>query len=303
MEHLTIGNIIVILIELGTYFLTAILLRHAWKKNPYFAFVMLAAMVFGFLAEYFSVSKIPQPYHYPHGLIDLPGPVPLNICLGWGIIIYAALQTASKLHVKWWLNPLISGFLAVIIDLAEDPPYVQMNLWTWTPSHPEAWFGIPWSNYVGWFLIVIIFIFSLELFSRRFPTGRYLWRDALIAFSSIVTSFAIFMLAMAIYFWLVALKLGWLNEGLLTMLIFAACLIPVIRAIPSMTRTNEIDWAILSVPCYIYTWAFIGLFETGLYLKTQALVIVIPLIIIIGLLGFLWPSLDKLGQSNKNLES
>lgn len=285
-------QIIITLIELGTYILTAVLLVHAWKKKPYYFFVMLAAMLFGFLAEYASVTEIPQPYFYPYALIPLPGMVPLNICLGWGIIIYAALQTAEKLKVKWWLNSLVAGFLAVIIDFAEDPPYVRMGLWEWTPPHPEAWFGILWSNYVGWFLIVVIFVFFLELITRCLPTGKHIWRDAIIPFIAVAFSFIIFMGAILSYFWIVNLGFSWLNESLLTMIIFTVCAIPVALHIPQMSRNSKIDWAILAVPLYIFFWALVGLFSTGLYLEKQALVIVIPLVIIISLLGYLWPSMN-----------
>jgi len=285
-------QIIITLIELGTYVLTVILLVHAWRKKPYYVFVMLAAMVFGFLAEYSSVTKVPQPYFYPYALIPLPGMVPLNICLGWGIIIYAAMQTAEKLKTKWWLNPLVAGFLAVIIDFAEDPPYVKMGLWEWTPPHPEAWFGILWSNYVGWFLIVVIFVFFLELLTRYLPTGKHVWRDAIIPFVAVAFSFAVFMTAILSYFWIINLNWNWLNESLLTMIIFTVCAIPVVLNIPQMNRNNKIDWAILAVPLYIFFWALVGFFSTGLYLEEQALVIVIPFVIIIGMLGYLWPSMN-----------
>ncbi|PIR93073.1 hypothetical protein COT99_02705 [Candidatus Falkowbacteria bacterium CG10_big_fil_rev_8_21_14_0_10_43_10] len=283
---------VIILIELSTYILTAIVIIHAWRKKPYFVFVILAAIIFGFLAEYSAVSKIPQPYNYPHSLIALPGPVPLNICLGWGIIIYAAMQTAEKLKTKWWLNSLIAGFLAVIIDFAEDPPYVKMGLWEWTPPHPEAWFGILWSNYVGWFLIVVIFVFILELITRFFPTGKHVLRDAVIPFVAVIFSFAVFMGAILSYFWIINLGWNWLNESLLTMIIFTICAVPVVLNIPKMDRNNKIDWVILAVPLYIFFWALVGFFSTGLYFEKQALVIVIPFVIIISMLGYLWPSLN-----------
>lgn len=299
MQFFILGDTISTLIELGTFILTAIVLRHAWRKQPYFAFVMLAAMVFGFMAEYTSVTKIPQPYYYPHALVFLPGNVPLNICLGWGLIIYAAMQTAARLTATWWLRPFVAGFLAVIIDLAEDPPYVAMQMWIWTPAHTEAWFGIPWSNYLGWFTIVVTFLFSLELLTLWLPTGRRLWRDIVIAFFAIIPSFAAFMAVLLSYFWLVGLKLTWLNEALLTMMIYGVCLLPVIRNIPKMLRSHKIDWVIVSVPLYIYFWALLGLFKTGLYRETQALVIVIPLIVLVGTLGFFWSSLDHLSTAKK----
>ena len=283
-----------ILIELSTYAVAVITLTHAWRRAPYFMFLMLAAMLFGFIAEYTAVSSTPQPYHYPQALIALPGPVPLNICLGWGIIIYAALQTAIRLQVNEWLRPLVAAFLAVIIDFVEDPPFVAMDMWVWTPSYPDAWFGIPWSNYVGWFLIVITFLLSFQLLARRFPLGQHLWRDAVIAFVAIIPSFIAFMICIKTFLWLAGLGIAWLNQALMIMLLFIVCAIPVLRALPSMARDNKVDWVILMVPAYMYVWSFIGFFKTELYLHSQALVIVMPIIITVGMLGYLWPSLNVL---------
>ena len=289
-----------VLIEISTYIMAVVVLIHAWRQQPSFMFLMLSAMLFGFFVEYSAVSKLPAPYHYPQSLIALPGPVPLNICLGWGIIIYAALQTAIRLRVKLWLQPLVAGFLAVIIDFAEDPSFVAMKLWVWTPSYPDAWFGMPWSNYVGWFFIVASFLFSLQLLSRRYPVGQYLWRDALIAFVAIIPSFIAFIITVTGFLWLAGLGITWLNQALMIMLLFIICAIPVMRALPSMARDNKIDWVILAVPAYTYAWSIIGFFKTELYLHSQALVIVMPLVVMIGLFGYLWPSLNIIFPSAPN---
>ncbi len=285
------------IIEIGIYLLTLYLLFYAWRMGPANTFIMLAAMLFGYIAEHTAVTTVPQPYYYPPGLINLPGPVPLDICAGWGIIIFAAMHTVKRLNLDWRIQPLMAGFLAILIDFAEDPSFVALKNWIWTPGYPEQWFGIPWANYVGWFLIVVSFLFSLELLYRRWPAGEKIWRDALIAFVAIVPAFIVFMLGIKSFVWAYT-SLG-INEALLTFLIFAAAAIPILYSIPTMKRDSPLNWALLATPIYSYFWTLFGLFYTGLYQQQQALVIVTPLIIIFGMLCFIWPSIDTLNKSNK----
>lgn len=279
-------------IEIGTYILSAYLFYYAWKIGPVNLFIMLSATLFGYLAEHKAISTIPHPYHYPPGLINLPGPIPLDIVLGWAIIVFSVMHIARMTNINWKIQPLLAGFLAVLIDFVEDPPFVAMKEWIWTPSYPDAWFGIPWTNYVGWFLIVVCFLFSLELLYRRWPAGQKLWRDAVIAFAALVPAFIGFMVGIKGFIYLFT-TLG-INETLLTFLFFALAAIPVLISLPSMQRDNPLRWQFIATPIYMYFWSFFGLFYTGLYLTEGALIIAMPMIALLGMLGYLWPSLDRL---------
>ena len=289
------------IIEIGCYVLAAYLFFYAWKLGPVNFFIMLAAALFGFLAEHKALSTIPQPYHYPPALINLPGQIPLDIVLGWSIIIFSVMHIARLTGISWKIQPLFAGFLAVLIDFVEDPSFVAMKEWIWTPPYPDAWFGIPWSNYVGWFLIVVCFLFSLEFLYRRWPAGKKIWRDALIAFGALIPAFIGFMIGIEGFLYLTTT--AGINETLLTFIFFGIAAIPVFINIPKMRRDNPFQWQFVAMTVYMYFWSFVGLFYTGLYLTEGALALVMPITATLGMLAFLWPFLDRLGCCQHNITS
>jgi uncharacterized membrane protein len=73
-----------------------------------------------------------------------------------------ALKGASLITV-----PIVASFLMVAWDLTFDPVNSTINgFWIWEQG--GAYFGVPFSNYVGWFLTVFVFfaLFAVYL-SRR----------------------------------------------------------------------------------------------------------------------------------------
>jgi uncharacterized membrane protein len=110
-------------------------------------------------------------YNYSPSLGLLP--VPLIIIfeyfamgyLSWIIANVLTGQYAQKLQGKQvFLVPFIATFLMVMWDLTVDPiSSTLQGLWVW--HNAGAYFGIPISNYFGWFMVVyIIFqIFGIYL--------------------------------------------------------------------------------------------------------------------------------------------
>jgi putative membrane protein len=52
-----------------------------------------------------------------------------------------------------WSGPAFVGFSALAMtawDLALDPQMVAWGFWIW--AEPGGYFGIPWSNFIGWVL-------------------------------------------------------------------------------------------------------------------------------------------------------
>jgi lycopene beta-cyclase len=81
--------------------------------------------------------------------------VPLLIPLAWWMMLPPAWAVAAEL-----LGPLARRRLAFAAvsaaaftawDLLLDPQMVAWGFWTWTP--PGGYFGVPWSNYLGWCLV------------------------------------------------------------------------------------------------------------------------------------------------------
>lgn len=86
--------------------------------------------------------------------------------LSWMLSHVLTSQYSSKLREKQvFLVPFIAAFIMVMWDLSVDPiSSTLQGLWIWTS--PGAYFGVPISNFFGWFLVVYIFfqIFALYLF-------------------------------------------------------------------------------------------------------------------------------------------
>lgn len=74
-------------------------------------------------------------------------------------------QYHKKLEGKQiFIVPFIAAFIMVMWDLSVDPiSSTLQGLWVWT--YPGAYFGVPISNFFGWFLVVYLFfqIFALYL--------------------------------------------------------------------------------------------------------------------------------------------
>jgi putative membrane protein len=64
--------------------------------------------------------------------------------------------------------PLVASFLMVAWDLAQDPIWATvLHGWVWRDGGP--WFGVPVSNYLGWFGTVYVIYLLFALYLRRRP--------------------------------------------------------------------------------------------------------------------------------------
>jgi putative membrane protein len=61
--------------------------------------------------------------------------------------------------------PLVASFIMVAWDLAQDPVWATLlHGWIWRDG--GAWFGVPVSNYFGWFLTVFLIYLLFSLYLR-----------------------------------------------------------------------------------------------------------------------------------------
>ncbi len=81
--------------------------------------------------------------------------VPLLIPLAWVMMLPPAWAAAAALLGKGarrrWAFALVSALALTAWDLLLDPQMVAWGFWSWNP--PGGYFGIPWSNYLGWLVI------------------------------------------------------------------------------------------------------------------------------------------------------
>ncbi len=79
------------------------------------------------------------------------------------VLVGKVVPNGSALRVL--ATPLAASVLMVAWDLAQDPVWSTMlRAWVWRDGGP--WFGVPLSNYAGWFLTVFVIFLLFALFLR-----------------------------------------------------------------------------------------------------------------------------------------
>lgn len=144
------------------------------KKNIIIFFLITWVVIFS-LENLSIATGFPFGfYHYSPSLGMLT--VPLIIIftyfaigyLSWMLSHVLTLQYGKKLEGKQiFIVPFIAAFIMVMWDLTVDPiSSTLQGLWVWT--YPGAYFGVPISNFFGWFLVVYLFFQIFALYISKY---------------------------------------------------------------------------------------------------------------------------------------
>jgi putative membrane protein len=140
--------------------------RFGWGALYYLA--AIAAMTW--LAEAVgSRTGVPfGEYQYTDVLQPQIGGVPALIPFAWFMMLPPAWAVTQIILGNPVGRPTlryrttfaaVSALALTAWDLFLDPQMVGWNFWQW--AHPVGYFGIPWSNYVGWLIVSFLVSFVL----------------------------------------------------------------------------------------------------------------------------------------------
>lgn len=193
-------DIIVSIGNLNLYFLFGFVILHSSKAmgNKKTAIFMSMTFLFGLFSELIGVKFgwFYGNYYYtssvPHFFFGL---VPLAIPFTWTILMYIGYTLTNLLLVGfggekpkktdnlWYLVTMIillsfiGGLVALNLDMILDPVAILPPSPGWVWIHGGPYYGIPISNFVGWFLITagVILIFRVyESFLEKTNSSREL---------------------------------------------------------------------------------------------------------------------------------
>ena len=124
-------------------------------------------------------------YRYADRLGLHIGEVPAVVPLAWTAGIYTVWSVASILVQRKIFRVLAVAVGAVGWDVYLDPQMVADGQWTWLSTHPglPGLDHIPWTNYLGWFLVALVIGICIELLhgrrntevSHTVPVVLYIW--------------------------------------------------------------------------------------------------------------------------------
>jgi uncharacterized membrane protein len=184
--------------------------RYKWRGS--IAFFVICFVISNIFENMGVITGFPfGPYHYT----DVLGPklfkVPLLIGPGYYGTGYAAWMLGSVIVGQVRRNaskfmtfavPFIASFIMVSWDVCFDPDSATLDKeWIWHTG--GGYFGVPLTNYLGWFLTVYVFLQTFALYIRATDTSdesatvlpKQYWWQAITFYGFIAISYPLLFLA------------------------------------------------------------------------------------------------------------
>jgi uncharacterized membrane protein len=151
--------------------------RH-YRLRGILAFAAICIVVGNIVENLGVTTGFPYGHYY---FVELMGPklfhVPVLLGLAYIGMAYVSWTVArlivGKPHervagLRVLALPLVASFVMVAWDLAQDPVWATvLHGWVWRDGGP--WFGVPVSNYLGWYGTVFVIYLLFALYLRRRP--------------------------------------------------------------------------------------------------------------------------------------
>lgn len=99
-------------------------------------------------------------YTYSDAFPPRIGSVPLAIPFAWLAIVAMSSAWIPKVRRVSFANTVAT--LAVGFDLLLDPVAVARQFWQWHAVGDVAWYGVPWTNFVSWFVTAWVIAFVVH---------------------------------------------------------------------------------------------------------------------------------------------
>jgi uncharacterized membrane protein len=140
------------------------MILYAWSLHGRAFAALSAPLLFlgGIAVELIGTSTgLPfGPYYYTGSFQPQIAGIPLEIALGW---LTLGLMSYSISAVSWkrpLTRILVAASLMVAWDVLYDPVFTALGMWVWRSG---TYFGVPFSNFVGWFVTSTLFFSAFEL--------------------------------------------------------------------------------------------------------------------------------------------
>ena len=162
------------------YCLADILKKKDKNVRTFQVFDLVGFVVYAAIFE--NIGVIVYTYNYSLDRLIMVGVVPLSLLFFEAAIFYSALQFAETMKFPKWVIPFVVGFLGMLQDMTIDPAAVfDLHLidgviegrWNWTIHYDDTFFGIPFFNYTGWYLLMFYYTTLIQLGRNLFGKSGY----------------------------------------------------------------------------------------------------------------------------------
>jgi uncharacterized membrane protein len=156
---------------LVTLMYAACVVHAARSANPALRVMMLLGFTL-FTGVFENIGVVVTGnYFYSDARLAMVSHVPLGVLLLETVIFYAVITLLERLRVPGWAMPFAAGFLTTLQDLSIDPTAVHdrylingslSGQWTWVQHYAGTYFGIPFSNFTGWYGFTLAYLVAYQ---------------------------------------------------------------------------------------------------------------------------------------------
>lgn len=126
-------------------------------------------------------------FHYTDRMgFKILGLVPWSVAFAFAPLVFGTITISAHLIKDARIALLLSAGFLVVVDLVLDPAAVLLNIWEW--DVPGPYYGIPITNYTGWYLTA--FIASLIMHALTKETWKDITAPPSLVASSLLLSLA-----------------------------------------------------------------------------------------------------------------
>jgi putative membrane protein len=168
-----------------------------WRER----FLLTVALVLGFVSEYVAVECgcIFGPYSYTEVLSPRLLDVPLVMSAAWMILVAYVKVMLVPLTAPAWIEVVVASAWMTAIDLVIDPVAAgPLRYWSWVNA--GTYYGIPASNFLGWFVVSAAIFTVLRMAPGAWADNRWARRiglSVIIFFTVIAASYSLLLCAAA----------------------------------------------------------------------------------------------------------
>ncbi len=122
---------------------------------------------------YFTIDGVALPfgaYEYTQWLgAKLFDHVPYFIPASWFAMALVSLDLARRVTASRWGGVLIGTVFMVLWDVSLDPAMTQGQVQFWSYEADGFYYGMPLSNWIGWFVVSLIILIGYEFIGGGLP--------------------------------------------------------------------------------------------------------------------------------------
>lgn len=130
--------------------------------------ILVFFAVFPIIIEAIGISTgLPYgPFYYTDQMgFKILGLVPWSVAFAFAPLILGSITLANKLTRDARVAIPLSALVLVAVDLVLDPAAVFLSIWVWV--NPGPYYGIPISNYTGWFITALVASIIMHLMTMK----------------------------------------------------------------------------------------------------------------------------------------